>query len=303
MSGKTLVIAAFGTGCLVAAGAGGYLATRTRAPIVEPDAARAPEAAVVVAAPAPDAPRPDPPRNPPPRAQNEAPEPTAAAPPESNNEREPDREPVPPIVSVVRSASQLPLARAVPRLPVPPPPEPDFLEFVIEADAVIGIRLEDPVSSNTATVEDRVMARVSRDVIVDGRTVVPAGTLLEGYVTLVERGGRFRDKAKLEVRFTALILSERERLPVLTQVITREGESPTDEAASKIGASAVIGTILGAVIGGKKGAAIGSVAGAAGGTAAVAAGNPNAATLAAGTPLTVRLAEPVTLLIKRARDE
>ena len=311
MTGKTLIVTAVGTGCIVAAGAGSYLATSAARPAQEPEilltteapaspARIAPEPAPLEAVLSPEEPTavdvPAPPQ---------APKAEAAVPSEPVAEPvpEPEPEPLPPVAAVVQPVAAPPPARAIPRLPAPPEPEPDFLQFVIEEDAVIGIRLEDEVSSETAEVEDPVMARVSRDVIVDGRTVVPAGTWVEGHVTLVEKGGRFRDKAKLELRFTTLILTERDRLPVLTQAITREGESPTDEAASKIGASAVIGTILGAVIGGKKGAAIGSAAGAAGGTAAVASGNPNAATLAAGTPLTVRLAEPVTVLIERKRDE
>jgi len=42
---------------------------------------------------------------------------------------------------------------------------------------VIGLQLETSVNSETAQVEDRVEARVTRDVKVDGDIAVPAGAL------------------------------------------------------------------------------------------------------------------------------
>ena len=150
------------------------------------------------------------------------------------------------------------------------PEKPKFEEVTVKSDSVIGIRLDSSITSETARVEDRVSASVSRDVIVDDRVAIPAGSRLEGNVTLVERGGRFKERARLGVRFTSLILPDgATRLPIETDTIFRDGDSPTGEATSKIGASAVVGAILGAVVGGKKGAVIGSTAGAAGGTAAV----------------------------------
>ena len=180
------------------------------------------------------------------------------------------------------------------------PPARVFDEVTVAAGSVIGIRLDHPLSSATARVEDKVTARVSRDVSVDERVALPAGARLEGVVTEVERGGKIRERARLGIRFHTLVLGESTRIAIRTEVIVREGESPTGEAASKVGASAVIGAILGGVIGGGKGAAIGTAAGAAGGTAAVMTGDRNDATLASGAALTVRLAAPITILIERS---
>jgi hypothetical protein len=173
-----------------------------------------------------------------------------------------------------------------------------FREVNVAENSVVGIRLDTDVSSETAQVEDRVVARVTRDVKVDDVVAIPAGSLLEGHVTLVERGGKFKERARIGIRFTSLTV-DAGRLPIETEAIFRDGQAPMPEATSKVGASAVVGTILGAVIGGKKGAAIGGAAGAAGGTAAVMAGDRNAATMAAGTPLTVRLTEALTVSVKR----
>jgi len=176
---------------------------------------------------------------------------------------------------------------------------PIFDELTVPAEAVVGIRLDSPVSSEMARVEDRVTARVARDVTVQGQTAVRAGSRLEGIVTLVERGGKFRDRARVGIRFNTLVLADNTRLPIQTDVIMRMGDAPGNEATAKVGGAAVIGTILGSVFGGKKGAAIGSAAGAAGGAAAVAAGGRNAAVIPADTALTVRLTAPLTIDVPR----
>jgi hypothetical protein len=196
----------------------------------------------------------------------------------------PDRAPIPAASPAFTStlpvsADTPPLAATViDTLPLPAAPV-TRIELTVEADSVIGVRIENPVSSATARVEDPVSAIVSRDV--------------------VERGGKFREKARISLLFTTLVLSPAERIPIVTEAIHRDGDSPTAEATTKIGAGAVVGGVLGAIIGGKKGAAIGGAAGAAGGTAAVAAGGQNDAVLAGGALLTLRLLEPVVIAVDR----
>ncbi len=209
-----------------------------------------------------------------------------------------------PQVSATPSPLAAPDAEQTPEAPAPAmdntspaSPGPAFDERTIASASVIGIRMDTAVSSETAKVEDRVSARVTRDVKVDGRTVIPAGARLDGTVTMVERGGKIRDRARIGVRFDTLTLGDTDKVAIQTETIFRDGEAPSNEASSKIGASAVVGSILGAVLGGRKGAAIGGAAGAAGGTAAVMAGDRNAATIPYGTPLTVRLTAAVSILV------
>jgi hypothetical protein len=179
------------------------------------------------------------------------------------------------------------------------PPGPVFEELVVAADSVIGLQLESPVTSEKAQVEDSVVARVTRDVKVGDRVVIPAGAKAFGEVTLVERGGKLRDRARLGVRFTSVVLADGTRLPMQTETIYREGDPPGRESAAKIGGGAIGGAIIGGILGGAKGAAIGGSIGAGAGTATVMAGDRNHATLSAGTPLTVRIEEPVTVTVER----
>ena len=179
------------------------------------------------------------------------------------------------------------------------PPGAVFEELVVAADSVIGLQLESPVTSEKAQVEDSVVARVTRDVKVGDRVVIPAGAKALGEVTLVERGGKLRDRARLGVRFTSVVLADGTRLPMQTETIYREGDPPGRESAAKIGGGAIGGAIIGGILGGAKGAAIGGSIGAGAGTATVMASDRNHATLSAGTPLTVRIEEPVTVTVEK----
>jgi hypothetical protein len=323
MSTKALVIGLVGAGCVVAAGAGGFLAQRVSGPGAETGSIveAAPPPVTTMPAPVagtevsvePTRPAVAPPRQPATRSAVVQPRPTVPARAEPDVSRSsPPPPPAPP--DVVPPDQPPPVIAEPPVTELPPPPpdpaavatdpvevaeEPRLIEVTVAEDSVIGIRLESGVSSESAKVEDRVSARVTRDVVVDGRTAIPAGARLEGNVTLVERGGKFKERARLGLRFTRLVLSDNSSVRIQTDAIIRDGDSPTREAASKVGASAVIGAILGGVIGGKKGAVIGGSAGAGGGAAAVAAGGRNEATLVEGTPLTVRLTADVTILVER----
>ena len=120
--------------------------------------------------------------------------------------------------------------------------------------------------ANDARLEDEVVARVTRDVKVGDRVAIPAGARAQGEVTLVERGGRVRERARLGVRFTSIVLADGTRLPIHTEAVLREGDSPGRESAAKIGGGAIGGAIIGGILGGAKGAAIGSTVGAGAGT-------------------------------------
>ena len=199
---------------------------------------------------------------------------------------------------VPSTAQQTEQAIDAPRAPEAPP-APQLEEVVLPSASVIGLQVDTALTSERARVEDRVDARVTRDVMADGRVASPAGARVIGSVTTVERGGKMKERARLGVRFHTLVLADGSEVPLRTETIYREGESPTGESARKIGGAAIGGAILGAIMGGGKGAAIGATTGAAGGTAVVMAGDRNAATLSPGTVVTVRLSAPATLEVQK----
>jgi hypothetical protein len=199
---------------------------------------------------------------------------------------------LPPAIEPIRTPDPEP-ARTI------TPPEPEFEELVISEDAVVGLQVETSISSEQARVEDEVVARVTRDLRVGDRVAIPAGAKAHGEVTLVERGGRLRDRARLGIRFTSVVLADGTRIPLETETIYREGDSPANESAAKIGGGAIGGAIIGGILGGAKGAAIGGAIGAGGGSAAVMAGGRNPATLPSGTPVTVRVERPTTVTVEK----
>lgn len=190
-------------------------------------------------------------------------------------------------------------ARRVEPVEQPKWQEPQVDELIVSADSVIGLQLKNTVSSETSQVEDRVEAQVVRDVAVGGRVAIPAGSRVLGAVTVVERGGKVRDRARLGVRFHTLVLGDGTTLQLQTDTVYRDGDSPSGSSAAKMGGAAIGGAIVGAILGGGKGAVIGGATGAAGGTAAVMAGSRRPATMASGSTVTVRVLSPVAVTVER----
>jgi len=237
-----------------------------------------------------------------------APRPTAAP----RSERTEERAPSTPESTSTRSTAvpapeppAPPVAQVQPVLgPVevesrPPIPEKTFEELTVAADSVLGLQIDTAVTSEKAKLEDKVDARVTRDVKVGNEIAIPAGSRVEGSVTLVDKGGKVKERARLGIRFHTLVLADGTRVPLSTEALYRDGPSPAGESTAKIGGAAVGGAILGAIMGGGKGATIGGAVGAAGGTAAVMAGDRNPAALPAGSTVTVRILSPVTVTIEK----
>lgn len=326
---RTSTVAVVAASCITIGAAGAFLVSRpskTAAPQVAPaadvatgavdqseevvaDAPNAPSASTATAqaktapAVAPranarvDSPRPAPaaPKNTAPRVQS-APRPTQETHPAVADSR-----PIatPPTVTEAKAIQPKPIQPAVAEPVVPPaPPAPRYLDLVVATDSVLGLQMETAVTSEKARVEDEVTARVTRDVRVGDRVAIPAGSIARGEVTMVERGGKVKDRARLGIRFTSVVLADGTRVPVETDTIYRDGDSPTGESAAKIGGGAIGGAIIGGIFGGAKGAAIGASVGGGAGTAAVVAGGRNAATLPSGTPVTVKLTKPATVTVE-----
>lgn len=182
---------------------------------------------------------------------------------------------------------------------VPPEPQREWIEVTVPAETVLGLQIQTAVSSETARIEDRVDARVTRDVRVGDRVAIPTGSQAIGSVVQVDRGGKVKDRAHFAIRFNTLILPDGTRLSLTADAVHREGPSPANKSAARIGGATIGGAILGAIIGGGKGAAIGGAIGAGGGTAATMASDREPATLPAGSVVNIRLMSPVTVTLER----
>jgi hypothetical protein len=149
----------------------------------------------------------------------------------------------------------------------------------------IDVRLQDPLSSETAQVEDRFEATTAVDLYEGDRLLIPAGSLLRGVVSSVDKAGRLERQGKLTLAFDQITVDGR-TYPVratVTEALKSEG---IRGETGRIGAGAGVGAIIGGILGGLKGAITGILIGA-GGTIAATEGTD--VELPAGTVLRIRL--------------
>jgi hypothetical protein len=173
---------------------------------------------------------------------------------------------------------------------------PEYREVTIPAGTVLPIELQSAVSSETSEPEDSVRGTLRRSVTIDGFQVLPAGTAALGHVTVAERSGRVKGRARVAFRFTRLDPpGEAERIAVQTGVISQVAEATKKQDAAKIGGGAAGGAIIGGILGGGSGAAKGAAIGGAAGTGVVLSTRGKEVRLAPGTNLSVKLTAPVTV--------
>jgi len=152
----------------------------------------------------------------------------------------------------------------------------------------LDVRLERELSSDTAQVEDHFEATTAVDLYEGNRVLIPAGSVMRGVVSSVNKASRTDRKGSLTIAFDQVSVRGRD-YPIrgtVTQALESEG---IRGEAGKIGAGSAVGAIIGGIIGGVKGAVLGVLIGG-GGTIAATEGKD--VTLPAGTILRVRLDTP-----------
>lgn len=166
-----------------------------------------------------------------------------------------------------------------------PEPGPNEVPTGTEMD----VRLQSALSSGTARVEDRFDATTVLNLDNAERVLVPAGSLLRGLVSAVDRAGRLDRTGRLTLTFDQITIRGRS-YPIratVTQALESEG---VRGEAGRIGAGAGIGAVLGGILGGFKGALAGVLVG---GGGVIAATEGKEVALPAGTVLRIRLDMPL----------
>jgi len=182
------------------------------------------------------------------------------------------------------------LQEAAPAVPSAPLPQP--LPIILPAGTQFEAALIAEVSTKTARLGDPVTARVSQDVLAEGRRAIPAGTRIHGTVTEVVSGShKVGGVPTLGLRFDGLELQSG-KVVGIHSTLMQQGKSDTGRDTAKIAGGALAGAILGKQMGDNKGRLIGGLLGGAAGVAA-AKNTGTEVILAAGTPLTVTLDAPL----------
>lgn len=172
-------------------------------------------------------------------------------------------------------------------------------EETIPAGTELPVVLDTGVSSNESRVEEPVHAHLARAVVVDGVTVVPAGSRVSGVVTDATQSGRVKGRAHVALRFESLTPEGAdEHYTIHTTAVGRTAQSTKEKDALEIAGPAAGGALIGALVGGKKGALIGTAAGGGAGTAVVLSTRGKEVSFPKGSTLTLRLTEPVTVKVR-----
>ncbi len=152
----------------------------------------------------------------------------------------------------------------------------------------LDVRLQNELSSATAQVEQRFEATTVADLYRGNDVIIPAGSVMRGVVSSVDKATRTDRKGSMTVAFDQVTIDGRS-YPIratVTQAIESEGMRGE---VGKIGAGSAVGAIIGGILGGAKGALLGVLIGG-GGTIAATEGKD--VTLPPGTILRVRLDQP-----------
>src|SRR5687767_2417906 len=160
---------------------------------------------------------------------------------------------------------------------------------IIPVGTELDVRLNSAISSETAKLEQRFEATTAVDVTQNGQVLIPAGSVVRGVVSDVERPGRLERVGRLTLSFDQITVRGRS-YPIrgmATQVF--ESGGVRDEVGTA-GAGAGVGGVIGGLLGGVKGAVLGAVIGAGG---AIAATEGKDIHLPAGSIIRIRMDSPV----------
>lgn len=162
---------------------------------------------------------------------------------------------------------------------------------VIPVGQQIDVRLRDRLSSETAQVEQEVVATTVVDLMQGDDVLVPAGSEVIGVVSSVQDAGRLNRAAHLGIHFENLEVDNRSH--EISALPTQAFESGGVRAeAGRATAGGAVGAIVGGIIGGLEGAIIGAAVGAGGVIAATEGEN---VVLPAGSIVRIRMDRPVDI--------
>lgn len=149
----------------------------------------------------------------------------------------------------------------------------------------IDVRLQESLSSATATVEQRFETTTIVDIKQGDEVLVPAGSTVSGVVSAVEPAGKIDRSGELRLTFDEIEVRGRE-YPIRAMATQAFESRGIREEAGTVGTAGAVGAIVGGIIGGLKGAIIGAAVGSGGVIAATEGADVE---LPAGTIIRVRL--------------
>ena len=194
----------------------------------------------------------------------------------------------PPVNEAATAANQA-AAPAAPAAELAPPPAAPA-SYTLPVGTRFNVRLSQTLNTRDVAAGQAFAGRLSTPVVIQGATIFPASTRVNGVVVDSRSPGKFKGEGVLSIRITS-VGSTAVRTSVRSQVVKGKGK----RTAGFIGGGAGAGALIGALAGGGKGAAIGLAAGAGAGTVGGAATGNKEVEWPAETVLTFRLAAAKTV--------
>ncbi len=178
----------------------------------------------------------------------------------------------------------------------------------VPAGTALMVKLETTLATFSSKVGDPFQASLDKPIVVDGKTLLPAGARVEGRVTKVAEPRRISGKPTIGILAEAVIMPTGERYfldATLVDTNIGQGTDVNQEGQFKgsghdrrdqleTGGGAAGGMLVGGLVGGPPGILIGGAIGA-GATTAHWLSKHRSATLPAGTELTLELNRPLAL--------
>jgi hypothetical protein len=201
--------------------------------------------------------------------------------------------PVAPVNQTVAQAENTP-----PPPPMAPavPPQPVVRDVTIPAGTVVPIRITEALDSKTAQTNDAFHGALAADLGTQGVIALRRGTPVVGRIVDAREAAHFKGQALLSLELTE-IQRGGQKISVVTDAFTKQGNARGKNTAEKAGGGAAFGAIIGALAGGGKGAAIGGLAGAAAGTGVNAATRGQQAVIPTETLINFQLQSPITVRV------
>jgi hypothetical protein len=177
----------------------------------------------------------------------------------------------------------------------------------------VRMKLETMLSTSTSKMNDEFAGRVTEDVVLNGKTVIPVGASLSGHVMRSEEPRRIHGAPVLDLRPETITMPNGDRFAINATVVDTSdpkslhvdeegrikgnGHDSTDLVTGSLATGG--GTLLGAMAGGPKGMLIGATIG--GGAAVVRwMSRRHTETIPAGTELFMELSRPMSMSMSGA---
>jgi hypothetical protein len=135
----------------------------------------------------------------------------------------------------------------------------------------IAVTLIDSIDTDVQVTGDDFRARLSRPIVVEGKTLFVGGAAAKGTLNKVIESGRMKTPAELQFSLTSIQDESGRWIDIGTKTIFEKKASHTNRQVAMIGGGAIVGGIIGKIVDKKGSTEIGAVAGAAAGTGLAAA--------------------------------